>query len=110
MSVQIFYGQRAMNALISHLEGVKGAVYEQATEVRGKAEAKLARHRDTGRAKVTLTRGQVDSFVNLDDPAALSIEFGHAQEIEWQENGDSSIEVRWVDGLHIITGAAGLLD
>lgn len=97
-------GWTAMNRVISHEEGVKAAVHQRAATIAGKAEAKLLRHRDTGAAKVTVTKGDVDSFVNLEDKAALSIEFGH-----WVRGKYETHEPKYVPGLYILTGAAGLL-
>lgn len=94
--------QVAMNQVISHLDGVVMSVRSQAQKIGSKAKAKLAAHRDEGDAKITITHGDVDSFVNLEDKAALSIEFGHWQYINGQPTG------KYTPGLYIITGAAGL--
>lgn len=96
-------GQRAMNRVISHQEGVKAAVYAEAKAIAGKASMRLERAKNrTGDAQVIVKRGDVDSYVILDDPAALSIEFGH-----WYVNGNG--DPKYVPGLYIITGAAGLV-
>lgn len=91
--------QKVMNRKISHLPGVKGAVRATAQKIGAKAEAKLAAHRYEGHASISITHGGVDSFVNLDDEAALSIEFGHIH--NW--TGER------IEGLYIVTGAAGLI-
>jgi hypothetical protein len=54
-------------------------------------------YKDNNAAEITMSRGDVDSFVNLEDPAAIPIEFG------WRTS-----KGKFVPGLHIITGAAGL--
>lgn len=98
----IVMSQRQMNKLISNLPGVVKAVADQADSVAEIAKAKLAAHRHDGHAEVTVTYGDVDSFVNLIDRkgkqnAAAAIEFGHVS-----KNG------KHTPGLYIITGAAGL--
>lgn len=95
-------GDRAMNHRISHLPGVIGAVRSQAQKIGAKAEAKLRAHTYEGHASISITYGDVDSFVNLDDEAALSIEFGHDLVYFGNETG------KHVAGLYIVTGAAGL--
>lgn len=102
MAVRLI-SKTAMNHVISHLEGVKAAVYAEAVAISGRAEGRLAGHRFSGRAKVTVTQGDVDSFVNLEDPAAMSIEFGH-----WVKGKYETAQPKFVAGLYIITGAAGL--
>jgi hypothetical protein len=102
MAVQLI-GDKAMNHVVSHIDGVRAAVYGEAVEIHGRAETRLAAHKHSGRAKVTVTRGDVDSFVNLDDKAAMSIEFGHMVKGKFEGKGQS-----YVPGLYIITGAAGL--
>ena len=90
MAVQLI-GQRAMNTVVSHHVNVMDAIFKT-TEARGRrASMVLASHRDTGNAKVTTTYGDTDGFINLDDEAATSIEFGHRK-----KNG------RIVPGLHIL--------
>jgi hypothetical protein len=69
--------EEKMNKKISHLPGVRGAVFEVAQEIGHIAEGRLAPHRKTGAAHIEVSRGTVDSFVSLVDEAALSIEFGH---------------------------------
>lgn len=93
----------AMNHVVSHLPGVKAAVYFEARDIGARAEARLAMHKTTGNASISVTRGDVDSFVNLEDPAALSIEFGH-----WVGGKYRRSTPKYVPGLYIITGAAGL--
>lgn len=95
--------KKAMSRHIAHMDGVHDAVGDAARQVARSAQGRLAIHRKTGQAKVTLTEGDVDWFVNLDDPNAMSIEFGHFL------RDDFNIEVEHVEGLYIITGAAGLL-
>lgn len=87
---------QSINDIVAHLNGVTDAVHHTATQIGIQAEAKLELHRDTGRAEIVVSRGDVDSFVSLVDEAAAAIEFGH-----WHNKSG-----RWVDGLYIIRGAA----
>ncbi|ERB55488.1 hypothetical protein N806_31195 [Rhodococcus sp. P27] len=96
-------GQKAMNRVVSHIDGVKAAVADQALEIGVKAEMRLNMHRYSGNASISVTQGDVDSFVNLDDPAAMSIEFGHMVKGKYESDTP-----KYVAGLYIITGAAGL--
>lgn len=98
-------GQKAMNRVISHIPGVRAAVAAKAAEVAAVAEMRLAAHRHSGRARIDVTHGDVDSFVNFEDPAVLSIEFGHFVGGKFETD-----EPKYVPGLYIITGAAGLLE
>lgn len=97
--------QKKMNKTISHLPGVIGAVRMQAQKIGAKAEARLETvHTPARESEITITYGEVDSFVNLDDPDnALSIEFGHILYINGKRTG------KYIPGKYIITGAAGLI-
>lgn len=95
--------QKAMNRVVSHLPEVVDRVADEAKQVGGRAEARLAAHRHSGNAEVNVTHGDVDSFVNLEDPAVLSIEFGHLVKGKFETD-----KPKHVPGLYIITGAAGL--
>ncbi|CAM4098660.1 DUF5403 domain-containing protein [Nocardia ninae] len=100
----VVMSQARMNKLISNLPGVVKAVADTAGDVADRAKAKLAAHRHQGHAEVTVTHGDVDSFVNLVDTkgkqkAAAAIEFGHV-----------SKDGKLTPGLYIITGAAGLAE
>lgn len=91
---------RYIRDMVAHLPGVIDAVYDNAKTIKKEAEARLTMHRyykDDNAAEVTMSRGDVDSFVSLEDPAAIPIEFG------WR-----TPKGKFVPGLHIITGAAGL--
>jgi hypothetical protein len=41
------------------------------------ASRRLASHRETGKHKITQTKGTVDHFVNLEGVAAMAVEVGH---------------------------------
>lgn len=89
------------NDTVAHLPGVHAAVVARARQAEGVAQARLASHkpgldRIIGPTYVDVTTGDVDAFLNLNDPggAAAAIEFGRS-------GGPSGP----MDGLHIITGA-----
>lgn len=67
---------------VAHLAGVIDAVYDTAKAGGRRAEALLRAHRAEGHARITVSRGSVDSFVSLDDTrgqrAAAAIEFGRS--------------------------------
>lgn len=95
-------GQKAMNYVVSGIDEVKDAVDSEAREIGRRAEARLASHRETGNAHIDVnTRGK-DALVSLVDRAALSIEFGHYVVNQHGPTG------KYVPGLYIVTGAAGL--
>jgi hypothetical protein len=97
------YKRQSLNTVISHLEGVRKTVHDTAHEVEGKAQAKMSKHHKSGSHQVTLTRGDTDSFVNLEGPAPLSVEFGH---FVGGYFGEKQKKLQRVNGLHIITGPA----
>jgi hypothetical protein len=77
---EIYYSDEEMNFLISHKPGVRMVVRRTAFAGASRAEAVLAAHRYEGHSRITVTHGDVDSFVNLDDTrgqrAAAAIEYG----------------------------------
>lgn len=64
------------NAQVARLKGVKMSAKEQAEILAARARGLLSQHRDTGATKVKVSRGKVDSFVSMEGPAAISIEYG----------------------------------
>lgn len=99
----------AMNRVVSHLPGVHNELGDVARRVKRSAEGRLTVHRYSGAAKVTLSEGKVDWFVNLEDEAAMSIEFGHWAKTKGGEpiRGKDGKPI-YVQGLYIISRAAGL--
>jgi hypothetical protein len=73
VSVQIYPN---CDEIVAHLPGVIGAVHDTAQDGARRAEAVLRAHFYRGQSEIEVTRGAVDSFVSLIDPAALSIEYG----------------------------------
>jgi hypothetical protein len=103
--VQMMVSRKKMNDIVSKLPEVRDAVHNQAEIVAAKAEGILAQHRDNSdneHHEITLTHGDVDSFVNLEGPAPMSVEFGHYIRM-------SGGFPRYVVGLYILHRAAGLI-
>src|SRR5690606_15798559 len=99
------YPPKMVNRRVVRQPGVRAATYEAAQEIGAKARANMARHRFHGNEtdhEVTVTRGRVDAFVNLEGPAPGAVEIGH-----WYK-GNLGVTPKFVPGLYIITGAAGL--
>jgi hypothetical protein len=71
-----------VDAWFAHMPGVKAALKEKAAEGAQKAAAVLAAHRYEGHSRITVTKGDLDYYVNLDDTrgdhAAAAIEFGRS--------------------------------
>jgi|SRR5690242_1769841 len=88
--------EKQLNKKISHMPGVRGAVYDVGKEIGQIAEGRLAPHRKTGAARIEVSRGTVDTFVSLVDEAALSIEFGH-----YLGSQSRGLNRQFVRGLHL---------
>lgn len=95
---------KAMNRVVSHLEPVHNELGDVARRIRKSAQGRLEIHRYSGTAKVTISEGDVDWFVNLEDAAAISIEFGHWVKGKYEDPS----KPKFVQGLYIISRAAGL--
>jgi len=93
---------KAMNRVVSKLEPVQRAVWDETQAIGTRARANLTAHRQTGNAKIETEFGKTDGLVSLVDPSgnAKAIEFGHFLH--------SAKFPRYVVGLYIITKAAGL--
>lgn len=96
-------GLKAMNQVVSHLDEVRNDVKDHAKAVGEVATGRLAGHEKTGEHKITVTHGEVDSFVNLEGVHPESVEFGH-----WVEGKYKSDPPKFAQGLYILTLAAGL--
>lgn len=81
--------------LISHTDEVESALGDATFEITLRARDRLARHKKLGDHRVTQTKGKVDHYVNLEGPAAMSVEEGHHN-----HRGGG-----WVEGLEIVQGA-----
>lgn len=84
------------NKIVSYQAGVGATLEAHAQRMAAIAWGVLSEHRHAGDAEITVTKGKLDRYVNLDDTrgqrAAAAIEFGH-----FAPNG------RWVEGIHAIT-------
>lgn len=89
MKIEWILPDSAMQDKIAHEAGVIRAVNRQAREKAAIAKGYLMAHRAEGHSSITVTRGEVDSFVNLEDKrsksnkykaAAAAIEFGRSGE------------------------------
>jgi len=67
---------KSCNRVVARLPGVKGAVKSRAEILGARARGILGAHRETGRARIIVTQGRLDSFVSLEDPAAAALEYG----------------------------------
>ena len=74
-------GPDQMGDVVSHLPGVKAAVFHTAEKHAAIARGVLAAHRHDGHSRIEVARGTVDSFVSLNDErgehAAAAIEYGN---------------------------------
>jgi len=105
-------GKKAMHIVVSHIDGVKSAVHDEAKTVGRRAEANLTEARSSTHwrkihgpshlTRVTVTQGDVDSFANLEAPNAMAIEFGHEPSGYF-----AGTNTRPPHGLYILTRAAG---
>lgn len=72
-------GQKTMNHIVSHIEGVKRAVKHEAEDVLDLAEALHEEYHDSDdkwETRFSVTTGDTDSFANMDHPAVIPREFG----------------------------------
>lgn len=110
-------GQKAMNFVVSHDSETNHAVQAQAKKTEGLARANLAEARGSTHwhkihgpdhlTQVTLSHGDVDSFVNLEAPNPMAIEFGHEPSGVFGEGGSlGHLETKAPEGLYILTRAA----
>lgn len=111
-------GEKAMNSIVSQMDGVHDAVRDQAGKTEKIAEQRLQRARSTtgwvkiadpdGMTRITVTEGDVDYFVNMEAPkeGAMAIEYGHAPSGVFGPGGRyADVKTRAPMGLYIMTGA-----
>lgn len=82
---------------IAHSDEVEGILGDHAYDIFLLARARLSAHTKSGAHKVTQTKGKVDHFVNLEGPAALSLEVGH-----WVGGAYEGEDAQYVEGLRIL--------
>jgi len=96
---------KRVNAVVSHLPGVRDSVYNEAQDIAGRARGLLAQHRVSGNSSVEIARQSPDAVVSLVDPGgnAMAIEYGRG---EYER--DDGVRVGAMSGLYILHRAAGL--
>lgn len=89
--------------LVALTREVQLALDEEVLKGHARAEAKLARHRKTGKTTVSVDEGKVDRYLVLENPggSAMAIEKGHADS-GWASGSDGNVK-----GLRIISDAFG---
>lgn len=111
-------GNKAMNTVVSHLDGVKRSVRDEAKGVEdaGKALLEAARastrwHKIIGPSHLTFvdsSQGEVDAFANLTAPNPMAIEFGHEPSGVFGPGGRyGDTKTKAPEGLYILHKAAG---
>lgn len=94
-----------INSRIARLRPVKKDVHGKAKQLAARAKALLKGHRDTGTARIRVSRGKVDSFVSMED------EHGNAASIEYGRAAGTSANGRKygaMQGLYILHRTIGL--
>lgn len=95
---------QSAHRVVARLPGVRDAVHERAEILAGRARGLLAAHKHTGAAKITTTKGRrTDSFVNLEDPQAIAIEYGRPAGVSERGRPYPAME-----GLYILHRTVGL--
>ena len=109
-------GQKAMNTVVSHQQGVVDHVHDVAVKHKRLAKANLDEARASTRwhkifgpghlTEVDVTDGSVDSFVNLRAPNPMAIEYGHQPSGVFGPGGRyGHLDTKAPDGLYILTRA-----
>lgn len=115
------WNSEALNRHIAHMDGVGHEVHHEAEETGRRASGYLEEvrgstrwHKIIGPGHLTfieITRGEVDSFVDLIAPNPMAIEFGHEPSGVFGPGGRfSHVHTRAPHGLYILTHATGFTD
>jgi Family of unknown function (DUF5403) len=110
--------RKAMNLVVSHHDGVRGKVHEEAKGIEAAAKAGLEEARASTRwhkihgpahlTSVSSSQGEVDAFANLNAPNPMAIEFGHAPSGVFGHCGAlGHLKTKAPEGLYILHKAAG---
>lgn len=105
-------GGRKLTKVLATLRGVQRAVDDAAIEGAIRADGYLNSRSKTrtGTSTINLEKGDVDSYVVLDDTrglsAALSIEYGRAAQLRQTKNG--VVEIGAAEGLWVLHDAFNL--
>lgn len=99
---------KGAHVVAAKIVGDSTALDKVAAEIIAAAHTEAARHRDTGSYARSLKikkvgRHVMDRLVYSDDPAALSIEYGHAT----RRSANSEGPPKWVPGQFILINAVG---
>ncbi|QJD50660.1 hypothetical protein SEA_ISSMI_14 [Streptomyces phage Issmi] len=111
-----------MEEVIARLDGVQAEVDNRAFEIGVRAEELLMKHRAEGVARIDIAKGDIDSYVVLEDAngtnsksnanSAMSIEFGRsAYDVELVDETGKVVReytVGAMEGLHILEEASHL--
>jgi hypothetical protein len=114
-------GRKALNRIVAHLPECKDGVHKEAKQIGRRAEANLAAargsthwhkiHGPSHTTRISVSQGEVDSFVNMDGEDPMAIEFGHAPSGVFGKGGEfGHLETKAPHGLYILTSAAGTGD
>lgn len=94
---------------IARAGGVQRALRGRAALGIHAARAKLAGHHSRGNLRVQGSKGAIDYYINLIDPAAnnwqaaAAIEYGHWQ--TWKDENGKTQKGGWVEGIHLFDAA-----
>lgn len=111
-------GEKALNTVVSHMPGVRGALLDQAKKTEKIADTRLQQARAStpwfkildpdGQTKIGIDSGEVDYFVYMEayKMGAMALEFGHAPSGVFGPGGMlGHIKTKAPLGLYIMTGA-----
>lgn len=72
-----FVPERGLERVAAVASETRAELDRHQQAIAARARGNLAGVRDQGRHTVTVSKGAVDRFVNLEGPAALAVEVGH---------------------------------
>ncbi|MFE9396783.1 DUF5403 family protein [Streptomyces flavidovirens] len=83
-----------LDSIVAHMPGVRDAIGDETDASADRVRAVVAAHRHDGdlASGMTVRVNRVDGVVALEDPAVVSINYGH-----WARDG-----LTWVSGIHAI--------
>ena len=94
----------SMERWLATLPGVKAAVRARAETYGAKAAADFAKHNRPGGHEIRVKHGRVDSYVFLEGPHAVALEFGHVKS-GWAAHKGIGPN-GWVKGINVISKVA----
>lgn len=96
---------KVVNYIVAHHDTTQHAIGTEQGVIQGRAVSRLEQHRDSGASRISTSEDAPDAYVTLEDPAAVSIEFGHFVKGKYETDTP-----KFVPGLYILTEASGLFD